>query len=188
MLLSNGDGEAFEKLYRLHSARLLGYLIKLVKSENIASELLQDAFVKIWNNRHNLDPNLSFRSYLFRISENMVYDFFRKAARDKKLQETLIHNAIHQYTHVEEILSRKENVQLLQDVLSALPPKRRQVFQLIKIEEKSYAEVSDLLHISISTINDHVVKATKFIRENLERYHIATIIVLFCYPYHNFCF
>ena len=82
-LLNNGNEGAFEELYRLYSNRLFGYFIKFVKSEIIAADLLQDAFIKIWNNRQNIDPEKSFRSYLFRIAENLVYDFFRKAARNK---------------------------------------------------------------------------------------------------------
>lgn len=178
--LTEGSEMAFEKLYRLYSERLLGYLLKLLKSEDIACEILQDAFIKVWHNRRNIDPEQSFRSYLFRIAENLVYDFFRKAARDKKLQAVLINNACKDYSPVEERLCLKENHQLLRSAIDTLPPKRRQVFQLIKIEERSYEEVSRLLQISVSTINDHIVKATKSIRENLERYHI-TIIGILCF-------
>ena len=136
VLLTRGNETAFVKLYSLYSERLLGYLVRLVKSETFACELLQDAFIKIWNNRNNIDPNQSFRSYLFRIAENLVYDFFRKAARDKKLQATLINSASSDYSHVEENITSKENIQLLRKIIDALPPKRRKVFQLIKIEER----------------------------------------------------
>lgn len=177
-LLSGGDQTAFEELYHLYSPRLLGYLIKLVKSEIYATELLQDVFIKIWNNRQAIDPDLSFRSYLFRIAENTVYDFYRKASRDQKLQAELIKVSVSEYNHVEESFSNKENEQLLQNVIDALPPKRRQVFQLIKIEERSYEEVSTLLNISTSTISDHIVKATKFIHERLKSWHATAMGLL----------
>ncbi|HEU5366429.1 MAG TPA: RNA polymerase sigma-70 factor [Hanamia sp.] len=179
--LNNSDGEAFEQLYQLYSGRLFGYLIKLVKSEVFAQELLQDTFIKLWNKRENINPEKSFRSYLFRIAENNVYDFFRKAARDKKLQEAIIKNACENYRHVEENLLTKENEQILQDAINLLPPKRRQIFQLIKIEERSYDEVSALLNISVSTINDHIVKAMKSIREALKQYHIAELGMIFIF-------
>lgn len=179
--LNSSDGEAFEQLYQLYSGRLFGYLIKLVKSEVFAQELLQDTFIKLWNKRENINPEKSFRSYLFRIAENNVYDFFRKAARDKKLQEAIIKNACENYRHVEENLLTKENEQILQDAINLLPPKRRQIFQLIKIEERSYEEVSTLLNISVSTINDHIVKATKSIHEALKQYHIAELGMIFIF-------
>lgn len=176
-LLSEGNEAAFEELYHSYSKRLLGYLIKSVKSESIAAELLQDVFVKVWKNRENIDPDQSFRSYLFKIAENLVYDFFRKAARDKKLEAALITDYNDSYSHIEETISIAENKKLVDSLLESLPGKRRQVFQMIKIEERSYEEVGELLHVSPSTINDHVVKATKAIRKNIGRY--MTSIMLF---------
>jgi len=179
IILLNQDNEAaFAELYRLYSQRLLAYLTRLVKSQVFASEILQEAFIRIWKNRQNINPEQSFRSYLFRIAENLVYDFFRKAARDRKLAAALINRACDEYSHVEETFCNKEHLQLLQDVINTLPSKRRQVFQLVKMEERSYEEVSELLRVSTSTINDHVVKATKSIREKLERYHITIISIL----------
>jgi RNA polymerase sigma-70 factor (family 1) len=179
--LNDSDEDAFEQLYQLYSGRLFGYLIKLIKSELFAQELLQDTFIKLWNNREKINTDKSFRSYLFRIAENNVYDFFRKAARDKKLQAAIIKSACRHYQHVEENLLTKENEQILQDAINLLPPKRRQIFQLIKIEERSYDEVSTLLNISVSTINDHIVKATKSIREALKQYHIAELGRIFLF-------
>ncbi|MEO6845515.1 MAG: RNA polymerase sigma factor [Ginsengibacter sp.] len=179
ILLTQDNEAAFEELYHLYSQRLLAYLTRFVKSQVFASEILQEAFIKIWNHRKNIDPEQSFRSYLFRIAENLVYDFFRKAARDQKLEAALINRACDEYRHVEETFCSKEYVHLLQDAINTLPSKRRQVFQLVKMEERSYDEVSKLLQVSTSTINDHVVKATKSIREKLERYHITMISLLF---------
>lgn len=180
LLLAEGNEAAFEKLYRLYSEPLLSYLIRLIKLEDVACELLQDVFIKVWNNRQHIDVDRSFRSYLFRIAENLAYDFFRKAARDIKLQTALINNAGINYSSIEESIYIKERNELLKSAIDTLPSKRRQVFQLVKIEERSYEEVSKLLDISASTINDHIVKATKSIRENLERYHI-TLIGIFCF-------
>lgn len=178
LLLSQGDATAFEQLYRLYSARLLGNFIRLVKSEAAAAELLQSLFVKIWENRCTIDPDKSFCSYLFRIAENLVYDYFRKAARDKKLQAILINRATGQYLHVEETLYSKESAHALHDAIAALPSQRRKVFQLVKMEGRSYEEVSRLLHISTSTISDHIVKATKFIREQLGNNYELSISIL----------
>ncbi|HEY8387177.1 MAG TPA: sigma-70 family RNA polymerase sigma factor, partial [Parasegetibacter sp.] len=88
-LLNKGDEQAFEQLYHSYSPRIFGNLVKLLKSEDIAEELLQDVFIKIWQRRSGIDPEQSFRSYLFRIAENSVYDFFRRTARDKLLQAKL---------------------------------------------------------------------------------------------------
>ena len=178
LLLRKGDEAAFEKIYHLYSQRLMGNLVKLLKSEELAAELLQETFVKIWNHRSQIDAAKSFRSYLFRIAENLVYDFFRKASRDKKLQQQLLAGATAHYRHVEESVCNKENAYRLKRAIEALPPQRRQVFQLIKLEGRSYAEVSNALNISVSTISDHIVKATRFIRKELGSEQAVAVSIL----------
>lgn len=167
----------------MYSQRLYANLVKLVKSSAVAEEMLQDIFVLIWEKRRTIEINTSFRAYLFRIGENKVYDFFRRLKRDEQLYSYVRTTAAQQYTHIEESLLRQENNTLLHTAIGQLPPQRRQVFELCKLQGKSYQEVSALLGISTSTINDHIVKATRSIRQFLDD-HRATngalaLIVLF---------
>ncbi|HQV54444.1 MAG TPA: RNA polymerase sigma-70 factor [Chitinophagaceae bacterium] len=166
--LKKGSEGAFEELYNLYSTRLFGNLLKLVKSETEAKEILQDVFIKIWDNRQHIDTEKSFRSYLFKIAENKVYDLFRKISRDKKRKEALLSIATSEYVHIEETILNKESTALLNKAIESLPPQRQQIFRLCKLEGKSYKEVSELLGISTSTISDHIVKATKSIRSYFE--------------------
>lgn len=178
LLLKSGDEAAFEKIYKLCSPRLFGNIYRMVKSESAAQEILQETFIKIWNNHSIIDPERSFRSYLFKIAENNVYDFFRKVARDKKIQAQLAAVATEHYDHIEELLLKKENALMLQKAIDSLPPQRQQVFRLCKLEGKSYDEVSGQLGISLSTISDHIVKANKAVREYLLENMDITIIII----------
>lgn len=126
--LRSGSQPAFTALYNLYSGRLLGRLIRLTKSETIAVEILQEVFIKIWNTRANIDPDNSFRSYLFRITENLVVDHYRKAVRDKKLLDHLCASAAVAYSLPEEELYRKENMTILQGIIDHLPAQRKNVF------------------------------------------------------------
>lgn len=180
LLLKQGNEQAFEKIYNSYSSRLFGNIYRMVKSESTAEEILQDTFLKIWYNRTGIDLEKSFRSYLFRIAENNVYDFFRKATRDKKLRAQLFAAATEEYEHIEEMIYRKENALLLQKAMASLSPQRQQVFRSIKLDNKSYDEVSRLLGISVSTISDHIVKANKTIREFIFT-HNDLMIILFCF-------
>jgi RNA polymerase sigma-70 factor (ECF subfamily) len=179
-LLKQGNEQAFEKIYNSYSSRLFGNVFKMVKSETTTQEILQDVFIKIWSNRASIDLDKSFRSYLFRIAENQVYDFFRKASRDKKIQAQLFAAATEEYEHIETIIHRKENALLLQKAIESLSPQRQQIFRLIKLDNKSYEEVSRQLGISVSTISDHIVKANKAIREFIF-IHNDMAIILFCF-------
>lgn len=166
-LLKEGSRHAFEQLYHKYKYRLYGNLRKLLKSDTAAEELLQQLFVKVWENRLSLDPDKIFKAYLFRIAENLAYDFFRKAARDKNMEARLMIIATENYTHIEEALYSKESVAILNRAVASLPPQRRHIFTLCKIEGKTYEEVSVELGISTSTINDHIVKGTRAVKEYL---------------------
>jgi RNA polymerase sigma-70 factor (ECF subfamily) len=165
--LKAGDTNAFEQIYRSYSNRLFGNLLKLLRSETEAQEILQEAFLKIWQNRAQIDPERSFRSYLFKIAENKVFDHFRKAALEKRAQIQLSRASDIDNSLVDSMLLDKENLQVLTKAIDKLPPQRRQVFILVKLQGKTYKEVSEQLGISASTISDHIVKATKSIRDYL---------------------
>ncbi len=178
-LLKQGNEQAFEKIYKVYSSRLFGNIYKMVKSETTTQEIVQDVFIKIWNNRASIDLDKSFRSYLFKIAENKVYDFFRKVASDKRMRAQVLAAATEHYEHIEELLFKKENNLILQKAINSLSPQRQQVFRLCKLEGKSYEEVSRELGISASTISDHIVKANKAVREYLFD-NIDMTILLIC--------
>lgn len=163
--LANGEEEAFTVLYDRYSTRLFQNILRLVKEEDVAKEVLQDLFLKIWESRSTIDPQKSFRSYLYKIAENLVYDHFRKVSRDKKLTENLVISALANQSSTEETGVYEESLHLIQKAIEQLPPVRRQVYMLCKLEGKSYDEIASSLAISTSTISDHIVKANRFIKK-----------------------
>jgi RNA polymerase sigma-70 factor (family 1) len=178
--LTEGDQEAFDHLYHRYSKPLYYNLLKLIKSESEAEELVQEIFCRVWHKKESLDIQGGFGNYLFGISRNLVHDFYRKAKRNKQLRATILAIATEQYSHIEENLLRKEDNRLLKAAIDALPPARRQVFRLCKLEGKSYEETSSLLEISVSTVNDHIVKGTRSIREFLYTHQDMATTVLLC--------
>jgi len=176
--IKQGDKVAFGELYHRYSERLYRSLLRLVKSEQMAEELLQDIFVQFWEKRQTIDVQSSLQAYLLRIGENRVYDFYRKLKREQKLLAVIKAAASENYTPIEENLLSEENTQLLRQAIETLPPQRRQVFELCKLQGRSYQETSELLGISTSTINDHIVKATKTIRQFIYAHQKITVMLL----------
>src|SRR5690606_19682353 len=131
--LKEGDERAFTLLYNKYSPMLYLNILKLVKAEEIALDLLQELFVKIWNHRQSIDPEKEFRSYLFSIAYNLVRDFFRKAARDKRLEEQLVALTTECYEHIEQLLQQKETAEILDKAIGALPMQQRRIFILCRV-------------------------------------------------------
>ncbi|MFT3705670.1 MAG: sigma-70 family RNA polymerase sigma factor [Agriterribacter sp.] len=159
-----GDVKAFECVYNMYSGRLYGNILKLVKSPLIAEELLQDIFQRVWEHRKNIDTTRSFKSYLFTIAKNLVCDYFNNASRQRLVDRYLQVQEEKQLMRVEHVLEEKESELILRNAVRQLPPQRKLVYTLCKIEGKSYEDVSKALNISVSTISDHIVKASKSIK------------------------
>ena len=162
--LQSGDQLAFESLYQNYSREIYNKLVKMVKNVTLAEELTQDVFVKVWNKREVITIDQPFRYYLLTLTNNIVNDFYRKAARDRKLQDEIIAASTELYNPTEEQIYYKESKELMDQAIDSLPSQQKLVFQMCKIEGKSYDEVSKLLGISTSTISNHIVKATKSIK------------------------
>jgi RNA polymerase sigma-70 factor (family 1) len=163
--LAEGDECAFEQLYLIYSPKIYRKILQLVKQAAVAEEILQDVFVKIWERREVLDNQKSFRSFLYTIAKNLVVDLFRRAALDRRMLEKFIIDNTEFYNPFEGIDDpEEESKAIVQTALDILPPQRKKIYRLVKIEGKSYGEVAEMLGISTSTINDHVVKATKSLK------------------------
>lgn len=178
--LADGDNAAFDELYHLYSKPVYLRLRFLVKDADVADELLQELFMRVWTYRANLDPQKSFRAYLFTIAQNLVYNYFRKLASDQALIRNLILNQVDYYLSGDELLENKEAGQLLQKAIDQLSPQRRQVFQLCKLEGKSYEETGKIMGISIATVNSHMTQSLQSIRSYLLKHQdIALLLISF---------
>lgn len=177
--LKTGNAEAFDFFYRKHRARIYANILKMVKSPDMAADILQEVFIKVWNNAAGLDVSQPFEGYLVRIAQNCVYDFFRRAARQKKLEDKLILSSIADTeADTDTALELEENIKLLSKEIDLLPPKCREVFQLCKLEGKSYEEVAQLLNISTATVNNHIVKATRILKGRFGKTDFLLILLL----------
>lgn len=186
LLLRQGDRKAFDLLYHAYKRRVYTNLRKLLHSDALAEEYLQEVFYKLWVRRLQLDPDKVFPAYLFRIAANLVYDHFRKAALDQKMQAHLIASGSELYDHIDTLINYKESQEQLETAIALLPPKRQEIFRLCKVEGKSYEEVSLLLGISTSTINDHIVKGTRLIKDHfLGNQEIAIVFLVTYFLFNN---
>jgi RNA polymerase sigma-70 factor (family 1) len=163
-LIKAGSTQALALIYDQYSPQLYTKILSMVKDVEIAKELLQDVFLKIWNNRERIDTGQAFKSWMYTIAVNMVYDYYRKLSRDTKMQQDLLqHFAELYYTTDNDFIDGRRDI--LDKALAELPPQRLAVFKMCKIEGVSYQEAAEKLGISPSTVSNHLVKATKTVKE-----------------------
>lgn len=165
--LRDGDHRAFNHIYHKYSAVLIANLIRLLKNDMLVDEVMQETFMTLWEKRANIDPDKQVDGYLFRISANKVKNIFKRAVHDIKMRKYFYPIIEAGYEQIETELFRKENEELLHDLLQKLPPKQREVYTLCKLRGMTYREVSKMLNISESTINSHILRANNLLKKEL---------------------
>src|SRR5690606_18363053 len=129
--------------------------------------------------REGIDPDRPFKAYLFQSARNLVIDYYRKASADKQLQQRMMAGFDTAYSHVEEKIMLGERAAIVHHLIEQLPPERRQVFILHKIEGKSYKEITELLGIDAAQIAKHVYHSTRYLKQQLRAHPELLLTVLF---------
>lgn len=165
--LKQGSEAAFEALYDRYKGQLSANLMRMLKSPELTEELLQDLFMTLWEHREGIDPDQPIGGYLYRIAVNKVKNTYRKMANDRQMRAQLGQYFEQIYDGVDTYIHGKELHTAVQGLLAKLPPQRRLVYTLFKIEGKSYKEISAQLQISEGTVNSHIRNANKFLKTQL---------------------
>lgn len=172
-----GDEKAFAKVYHTYKNIIGHRLFRLLKSETLVEEVMQDLFLKVWENRAAINPDKSFKLYLYRIAGNRVIDLFRRTKREKAILEEIIAGNTELYTHIEETLFKKEYASLLDRLIVQMPAQRKKIFIACKLEGKSYQEAADEFGIATTTVNDHLQKAMHYLKSKLVANHDALMLL-----------
>lgn len=165
--LRHGSHVAFEQLYRRYAPRLTMKLISLLRDEELAGDVLQDLFIKLWEIREQIEPEQSLRGYLYTIASNMAKDKFRSSmTRQLFIKSEFGNEEIHD--SVNQFIDQKELRIAIEKALEKLPPRQREVYTLFKLEGLSYKEIQDRLSISKPAVNRLIQEAGKKMKEYLQ--------------------
>ena len=161
--LRNGNKGAFKILFEKYGSRLYHFSLKYLRDNEDAEDLLNEVFLKIWENRLTLKTNTSFQSYLFTIAYNNIRQRFLKKDREEKYvqvfaQEYLVDNSIG-----EDQLDYLQFLQKLNAVIDLLPSRRKEIFNLSYKEELRNPEISERLGLSEQFVKNQLSIARKFI-------------------------
>ncbi len=175
----NGDMRAFDDIYFVFHPKLQIFVLSLVKTEADAEEIVQDVFVKTWENREKLKSFTSFESYLFTIAYNTTISLLRRRAKDALYIEYVKSVQIEiDDSFLNENEDWKEIDDQLNLLIEKLPSRQKEVFRLKHFDGFSYKEIADKLGISVNTIENHIVKAHKFLKENLGKNYLPTLLFI----------
>lgn len=178
--VAKGDHQAFRIIFDQYKDDLYGYSYKLTKSNVLAEEAVQEVFLKFWQNRRDLNPDLSVKAYLYKITKNHLFNMLRNAAYDHQLKQQLFYNRQHTHYSTEDQLVYHDLETIKNKAIANLPPRMQQIFQMSRTQGLSHQEIAHQLGISQHTVKDQIVKALKSIKEYLRMHtDIVVNIILF---------
>ena len=163
-LITQGDEQAFTKLFDHYRNKIYGIALKLTHSTTLVEEITEDVFLKIWVRRCALNEIENFSAYLFTIAKNEAYKILKQTAKDYKIVLLAENNETIAHENSEDYLMDKEYTSLLQKAIDRLPRQQKQVYQLIKEEQLNRHEVAGILHIQPETVKFYLAHAMKNIR------------------------
>jgi RNA polymerase sigma-70 factor, ECF subfamily len=177
-LLLEGDHSAFEQLFDDYFDALCRYAYSIVRDMDDAEDAVQKTFCKLWDQRGELNIHTSISFYLYRMVHN---DCLNRIKQKKLHQEHNLNysNMVHTDNDtVNDYMASTELQEAINKALDTLPPQCRRVFELSRNEQLSYAEIAEELGISNNTIENHISKALKLMRIELNEF-LAIMIILY---------
>ncbi len=174
-----GDQKAFEKLFEQYHKKLYAFLFRLLNSKEDAEEIVQETFIKIWEKREDFIEGYPFQSFLFKIAKNAFLNLNRKKVNRKVFEDHLSFLNEISSENTDDYVIFKETTEIINTVICGLPPKRKEIFLLRRIEGFSRQEIANKLEISVITVDSQLLKANKYLKEELKKYSLLMIILFF---------
>jgi RNA polymerase sigma-70 factor (family 1) len=159
----------FSDLFRQHEHRLYTLALRLTKSDQSAKDIIQEVFLKLWDHRASLHHITNIEAWLYRITENKVIDFLRKASADARLKQKIWNQLQQIANESEQYLAAKEYNEIIQKAIEQLPPQRRLIYQLNRENGLNYQEIARELNISKHTVKNQLFTAVQSVRKFLSR-------------------
>jgi RNA polymerase sigma-70 factor (ECF subfamily) len=169
--LGAGDADAFEQVFRRLSTAVFRFVCGMVQDEALAHDLTQDTFAKLWSVRDRMDEVDSLRAYVFQMARHRVYNQQRdeRVRRDHEDEVQDLHAS-----STPPAPDRQLDADMLESALERwvdeLPDRQREALCLRRQEQLSHDEIADVMDISPSTVNNHLVRAMQHLRSRLRDY------------------
>ncbi len=172
------DFSAFEELFQLHYKALARASFRIVNDKDIAEDIVQDIFCKLWEKREEIHITTSLKSYLYQSTINHSLNNIRKVKRSDERENAFVSShSSQEESNAESQMAVKEIQELVNEAVDLLPNACRKVFVLSRFEHLSYKEIASHLGISPKTVDNQMVKALKHLRTHLKVY--IKILLLF---------
>ncbi|MEI6137976.1 MAG: RNA polymerase sigma-70 factor [Mariniphaga sp.] len=165
-LLQKGSVTAFERLFKNYGQKLYRFSHRYLKSESEAEDVVQEVFLKLWENRTGLRTGTSFQSYLFTIAFNVIQKNFNKKAVQDNFRMTLFEQLAEENSTLEDQPGFELLMHKLDLLIDQMPARRKEIFLKRKKEGKSVGDIATEMDISKKTVENQITEAMNYLRKS----------------------
>ncbi len=174
--IRQSDTEAFKTLFKMFYKPLITYAMRYVRSQPVAEDIVHDIFLKIWEQRREIQINTNFKSYLYKMTHNQALNYLKS----KRLEISDIFDlkiSVQEKLLTEEIVYVEDLKNHIEQAIKELPERTRDVFTMHRFDHLKYSEIAEILNIKQGTVETHMVRALKYLRKRLS-FILSSVIFL----------
>lgn len=178
LLVCRGEEMAFDMLYRRHHRTMYQYAVKLLKDSDVSADIVQSVFVKLWEHKEYLSPEVNIKAYLYSMVRNRVVNYIRDN------RSRLVHNyrIVQENGMVEEVdvLGQFEDIvrhKELRKAMESLPPQQRKILQF-RFEGKTNRQIAKEQNLSLNTVNVHFRLGLNALKSILKIVTVSLFVIL----------
>lgn len=163
--IKESNYRSFQILFEKYYGRLCAYAFEIVKNKEASKDVVQELFIKLWNDRHKLEIQNNISAYLFRACKNSSLNYLRKENSRARMFE---HRDLPTHEINRDFLEEEEFIAFVNECINELPERSKQVFMLSRFEDLKQKEIAEKLNISVKTIKNQIWKSLQYLRSCLE--------------------
>jgi RNA polymerase sigma-70 factor (ECF subfamily) len=174
--LSKNNDSALEELFNYYYPRLYNFSKAFLKIENGIDDILQEVFVKIWENRKNIKSKETFNAFIYTITRNLLLNELRSRLNNQKLMTEIQKNAVAEEFASMQLIEYKEMSTKIAEVINQLPDRQKEVFKLSREDGLSHKEIAEKLGITTKTVEYHIAQSKDILRAKLQNLGLMSLL------------
>ncbi|MBS5442991.1 MAG: sigma-70 family RNA polymerase sigma factor [Bacteroides sp.] len=180
LAVQSGSEKAYKELYEQWVSRLYRFVFQYLKSKDASEDVVQETFLRIWSNRANLNPDTSFKSYLFTIAYHFLLKEIRRQLNNPLMEDYVeyLNRLSTETIEVESLMCYDQFVEALEKGKQYLSPRQRTIFEMNKEYGMSIPEISEKLSITNQVTRNQLCMALKILRVELRQYYPLLLLFL----------
>nr|WP_321356356.1 RNA polymerase sigma-70 factor [uncultured Draconibacterium sp.] len=179
--LAKDNETSLEKLFNYYYPRLYNFSKSILKIETGIDDILQEVFVKIWQNRKKIKTPNTFNALIFTITRNLLLNELRRQLNNKNAKEELKKLSLAKEYSLSQTIEFNELKERVDELIAELPERQKEIFLLSRSEGLSHKEIAEKLGIKPKTVEYHITLSVKHLKHKLGELGIMSLLYLYLF-------